>query len=505
MREVHPPRPTWGEWLDGVLGVLWPEWAAERTMHRATYQNAVRLGYRGARHSRLGKARPGGGRADYHAEGTFDRRDLVDRARQLERSSVIAESLLSRSAENVVGCGFRLQAGTNSPQWNKRAEALWTHWAADEADVRGLCSFDELLSLIYRSWLRDGDVGTILLADGSLQTVESDQISSPYGHVLQKRHVDGIDLDRRGRPVAYHVVDDPDPISPAVRYQAHTKVPADQILFLARRQRLGQTRGMSAFANIAWLLDQIDGNVEAVTVAARMAACFGLLLKKQGGMPNLPTGASSDGITRRKLTVEPGSVQEIDLKDEVVQVKPEQPTTNWPDFLVTLFRLAGLSFGLPLEVAFMDVSRANYSSIRAGLLQAWQGWRVNQAALKRFCAAVYRWKVINWIEQGLLPLRQDALAHTFIAPGWRWVDPAKEIGAFLAAIDAGFETHAGVAANMGKDGDELIEARGKEIEKFKAAGIPEVRSTLTRDPQPVPSRQGPQDEPDEQPKKKAAA
>lgn len=482
-------KETLGDWY----GYFNPDWRirklASEELERELLSSSL-TSYRGARHSRVGRSSPSEGRADYHLEATYDRRDLVDRARDLERNSVIAEGLLNRACENVVGPGFGLQAqaggegNASSKRWNADVEKRWQDWCLRQADVRGLSTFGELLSLTYRSWLRDGDVAAIKLADGSLQFIESDQIASQLGGFPTKGEIDGVVLDRRGKPTGFRVLKDPDPQWSTVRFgQEFDLVPAKDVLFLARRQRHGQTRGLSAFANIAWLLDQIDGQIEAVTIAARMAACVGLVIRREVKTTSgISTVADSAGNQRRLHTMEPGMIAEIGRNDDITPVDPRNPAQNFPDFLATLGRLVGLTFGLPLEVAFLDFSRTNYSSARAALLQAHQVWSIHQQMLARFCSDVYLWWLIREMRAGRIPIRRDAERHSWIKPGWKWVDPEKELKAQLGAVDAGIMTLGDIAMQQGRDFEELVTARKRELDLLDANGIPVVRSTLTRDP-----------------------
>jgi lambda family phage portal protein len=409
---------------------------------------------------------------------------MVEVARRLERDSVIAGSLLSRSVENIVGTGYRLQSqakgGERAKQWNAKAEGLWKDWSSNPSncDVRGLSTINDLLRLTCRARLRDGDQGTILLSDGKIQQAESDQIVSPSrASTPSKNMVDGVELDRRGRPQAFWVVDDPDPMLATVRFSnAITRIGRESFVFTARRERHGQTRGLPPLAKIAWLIEQIDGNIEAVTVASRMAACVGLVIQRKQRANGLPR--DEDG--RRKLKLQPGFVAELGLEDKVTQVQQTQPGTDWPDYLAALFRLAALEFGLPLEIGFLDVSRANYTNLRAACNQAKRTWSIEQQDLMLWESTIYRWKVLNWIRQGKLPERRDAFSHEWITDGWAWVDPEKEISAMLAGVDAGIDTKTRIARMKGLDLEEIAQKRSEEIKLFETLDIPEVNSKMTR-------------------------
>ena len=464
-----------------IMGTLSPQWRVDQA--KAEFVQEELSSFRNARHSRIsGRKIPQEGRADFHLEVGYDRRELVDRARQLERNSVLAEGMLSRATENVVGPGFRLKSHSKSDLWNKDVEEKWDKWCKTEADVRGLNTFGELQNLAYRSWLRDGDVGTIKLGDGKLQMIESDQIANPMGNIPQKDHIDGINLDPRGAPLSYLVVKDPDPQWASVRFgQEFVTVPAKDMIFLARRQRLGQTRGLSAFSNISWLLDQMDGMIEATTVKARMEACVGLVIQRQARASGLSSTVDSQGNSRRGMQLEPGMIAEVGQGDTVTSVNPSTSNQNFGDFIATLSRMVALSFGLPLEVAFLDFSRTNYSSARAALLQAHQIWELHQEMMSRYCSDVYVWWLMREIKAGRITARRDALKHSWVCPTWAWIDPDKELKAHLAAIDAGLDTHRRVARTQGRDFDQMQQERKEENDLKRKNDLPITRSPMTRD------------------------
>lgn len=476
--------PTWGEWLDGVIGVISPRWQAER----AAWREMARLSYRAATNSRLDRSVGTGGSADFHLEAGYERDKILQRARQLERDNAIASGILDRAVDNVISTGLTVQARTEDDKWNKTAEGLFAEWSS-ECEVRGLDCFGEVQRGVYRSLIRDGDVAAYKTGAGKLQLIEADLIAAPNGRRFENRMVDGVEMDDVGRPIRYHLIDETktETRNNAGRDQMMGSVSIDarDILFLARRKRIGQTRGEPAFAQSAWLFEQVDSHIEAVVVAARMAACFGVMVTRPGGFPGLSTIDGSDGLARKGFHLEPGMVKMLEPGEAVSTLSPTQPTQNFPDFLVTLGRLLGLPFGLPLELVFLDFSKTNYSSARASLLQAYRRFRVEQQRfIEHFLAPVWRWKIDGWIADGKLAARDNAHAHAWIPPGWQWVDPQAEAQGNMLAIDAGFRTVSEVVAETGRDFGEVLATRKRELEQMRAAGLPDVRSVLTRDPLP---------------------
>ena len=220
--------------------------------------------------------------------------------------------------------------------------------------------------------------------------------------------------------------------------------------------------------------------MEAVTIAARMAACFGVLITKAQPMTGMATGTDKASIERKKINLEPGMWQELRPGDGVAQIKAEQPTTNFSDFLIMLVRLVGIPFGLPVEL-FFDFSNANFSNHKAAMLQAQRAWGQLQDVVGRTYSRIYRWKITQWIESGALPPREDALEHDWVTPGWRWLDPTKEIQAAIAAIDAGLEAPSAIVAGQGTDFDKMLTRRAKDLKRI-GEDLPPIRGTFTRDP-----------------------
>lgn len=475
--------------LDAAIEAVSPKWAAERK----AWRNVSAYSYRGAAHGRTEAVKETTGSADYQLEQTHDRREMVDRARVLERDNVLASATLTCAIENIISSGIFPQATTDDPEWNAQAEALFAAQAA-KADVRGLMSFGEMQALVYRSCLRDGDVGTILIDAGAergkLQIVESDQIASKVGVIATQTEVDGIILDETTqRPTAYLVVaNDPNDRMTSSRRNLQTRktIPADSMVFLARRSRASQTRGLPIWAQTFWLFDQLDGYIEATTIAARMAACVGLVIT-QNSMTAAPSSLESvtgtNGNTYKQWSMEPGMIKRLQPGDSVTQIAPQQPVSMFDPFTDKIHRYIGAPLGLPLELVTRDFSKTNYSSARGALLQAYRTFQQHQSFfIEHWCKAIWRFWVRLWVEDGLLEDRPDRNAHEWIPPGWAWIDPTKEIQATMMAVEAGLDTLTDALRAQGRDFDTLVKRRQREREALEAAEIPDIRTTMTRDP-----------------------
>src|SRR4051794_24545810 len=122
--------------IDKAITYVSPKWGAERAAYRA--QGQIMASYSGAVPTRTATPWTASQQPQSRwALPYYDRMRMVDRARQLDRDNPIANGMLTRATENVIGEGFQLQCNSADPEWNKQAEALFDGWFPT-ADVNGL-------------------------------------------------------------------------------------------------------------------------------------------------------------------------------------------------------------------------------------------------------------------------------------------------------------------------------------------------------------------------------
>jgi len=118
-------------------------------------------------------------------------------------------------------------------------------------------------------------------------------------------------------------------------------------------------------------LEKLHGYIQAITVAAEVAACQSLYVKKnnpaaaQTGVLG-DTVTRTDGKTERWEEMQAGRVWYLEPDEELGQIKPEQPATTMPDYVRMLVRLIAVDLGLPLEAALMDFSQSTAYAGRTG-------------------------------------------------------------------------------------------------------------------------------------------
>lgn len=408
----------------------------------------------------------------------LDRRNRVRRSRRIDDVNILGSSMLDRTVDNVIGEGMILQATTTNKRFNKSVEAAWKDV---DLDVTGLRDLGELQRGWFRSYLRDGDIAALMTHAGVVQTIETDRIQSPDGS--DDNVVEGVRIDAAGKPITFYV------LVMDGRERRYVSRSASDIAYLAHNDRMGHrdVRGIPVMAQLGWLLEQVDGTIESVVMAHRMSAMFGLIHKRKDPHASFnaisSTSTNADGNSQKTMTLEPAMYQWIGEGEDVVQVKPEHPTTSFSDFMRMLVRFGGMKLGLPLELALMDFSQTNYSSARASMEQAYRRFRIHQKRFARqMVSPIYRWWLINAIEDGVIRnAPPDPFGHSWMGQPWPYLDPQKEAEAALVATDGGLSTLTMELAKRGMDFDEWLQKRSEEVAAIEASGVDVSKSSKTRD------------------------
>ena len=150
--------------------------------------------------------------------------------------------------------------------------------------------------------------------------------------------------------------------------------------------------------------------------------------------------------------------------------------TAFDSFVKAILRK--ISAGLDVSYASLtgDLTQVNYSSIRAGLLAERDVWRTLQGwMIDHFLRRVYR----SWLRWALtsgalvLPSRNVSrwTEHRWQPRGWQWVDPLKDIQAALAAVQGGLDSRTRIAAEQGRDFEEILQDLAREKQLTEEYGI----------------------------------
>lgn len=170
-----------------------------------------------------------------------NRIELMWDARSLERDSPLIAGILKRLSQYTVGkLVYRSETG------DPRVDAMYNKYFSDwekTADFTGRMRFREMVEILFRSAIRDGDHGfNIVESDDrstiKLQCIEADRIGSPNETRLDEGYIAGVHLEN-GRPTAYDIYKR----TVNTMYVKDKEVPAHLFIHYYRNRRADEYRG----------------------------------------------------------------------------------------------------------------------------------------------------------------------------------------------------------------------------------------------------------------------
>lgn len=470
--------------LDKAIAWLSPKWGAARAEYRSYYDIA--------RQDRFGAGWNPPHNATPEMTDASSRSLVRARTRDLERNGDVTEGVIDAMVRNVVGMGFGLEAEVESSRGrpldaiNDRIEELWTDWAkAEHCDITGGSDFNEILDMVCRREEVDGEIFIVRTSGDwgvlplKLQLVEPDFLAEDVFQHGENFVYGGVEVDKYMRAVAYHFRVEQNPF---MRGATPVRVTADRVVHLFSKKRPTQTRGMPDMVVSAERSRNVQEYIASELESARTAAGHTGIVKK-----DLGSGAPSIG---RQQTDSKGNIIE-QLKtnaihylrpgEDIVFPQPGRPNVNAPGFVSMILRLIGMSRGLSYETVTRDLSQVNYSSMRGGQLEDQKTFRKKQRKLvRKFCDRVYEWFLEEAVLSGKLLLpgffsdekaRKRYSKHKWTLPGWKWVDPVKEVSAIEKQLSLGLTTLSEVCGEQGRDWWEQLRRRKREIEACEELGM----------------------------------
>jgi lambda family phage portal protein len=430
---------------------------------------------------------------------------LRARARELVLNNATAARVPALFSENVIGKdGITLQARVKNSRGdfheanNTKIEDAWDRWCeADTASADGQRCWTETETLVTETECVDGEV-LIRLLDGfdnefgfTTELIDVDQLDWTY-NVFPAAGVNevrmGVELNQWRRPVAYHIL------------TAHLgegkgwkreRVPAEQIIHLFIQRRVAQTRGVTWFAPVIVDLNNLGMYREAELIAARTAAAkMGFLQQK---MPEAGEGAletDEKGNLKQpyiQWDADPGVIEQLPGGWEFQGWDPTHPTTAFAEFDKAILR----SIATGLRVSYLslssDLSDTSFGSGRIGMLAE---RAVYQAMQQRFIKKVEQRVYRRWLRNALLSgaVQLDSFdAKRYEGVMWHprtfpWIDPQKDIEAKGKEVAMGFNSLTRIAAEQGRDLEDVFREREEEIKLAEKYNVPlalDLRPLLT--------------------------
>jgi lambda family phage portal protein len=416
---------------------------------------------------------------------------LLARSRELVVTNGYAANACEAFASNLVGDGIKPSSLIEDPALRDQVQRLWLAWT-DEADADGLTDFYGLQAMVAREMFVAGECFVRLrprrAEDGLLVPIQLQLLQSemlPFEKTEAAANGNrircGIEFDAIGRRVAYHFRrrHPGDSTDQGIITPETVRVPAEDVLHIYRPIDAGQIRGLPHVAPAMvrlFLLDQYD---DAELDRKKTAAMFAGFITKTAPEEQLMGEIEATDDSGATVSLEPGTLQVLLPGEDVKFSSPADVGGGYEAFQYRTLLSVSASLGLPYHLVTGDVRQANYSSLRAELVEFRR--RVEQlqhgVIAHQLCRPVWA----RWLEtavlSGALDLPDFARSPAryrpvnWIPPRWDWVDPLKDIQAQVLAMEAGIISRRKVVEATGYDVEEIDRENAADAKRAGDMGL----------------------------------
>jgi lambda family phage portal protein len=400
------------------------------------------------------------------------------RARHLAINNPYVTSAREGFVAAVIGEGIKL---SSLAEGEAKAEvmALWSAWQ-EVADSDGMSDFYGMQAIIAGELFDAGEcfirIRQRRKSDGlpvpmQLEIIPSEMVPVNYNRASSSgaRIESGIEFDALNRRVAYWVL----PAMPGAlgwtlgqSSGLPNRIPAEEIIHVMIPRRGRQCRGVPYGVSAVTTLAMLDLYDDAELERKRTAALFaGFITHPTGEGEDGPlgagTGPGAGGAHQEPINLEPGALIDLLPGEGIEFSKPSDMGSGYEDFQFrTLTRIcAGLN--VPYPIVTGDLRRANYGSMRAGLVEFRR--RVHtiqrQVFVFQLCRPVFNAVIDRGVLSGALSVQPRIYlidpslwrAAKWIPPKEDWIDPLKDLQAEKLAVDSGFKSRSDVIEAEGHD------------------------------------------------------
>lgn len=430
-------------------------------------------------HKRQIEAAYGGRRAAFgprhfgsHGPETLAAAPLVrSRARHSYANNGYIRNAVNAIVAEAVGAGIEGNSGHPDPD---TAALIDTAFFTADLDAEGRTDFRGMTAAAVLAEIVDGeaffvaehrDSGTVWRQIPAEFVDESDTRELANGYVVA-----GVEFTNDGTRRAYHIR----PQRPTDLYPVTAesiRVPAEDVLHIYRQLGPGQVRGISQLAPILLTVNELDQALDAMLVGLKTSAMFAGFVTDMTNMGGAGE-AFPDGLA--DISLEPGVVRVLPGGTDIKFSAPDQARESIAFAKLTLGQIAA-GLGVPQHLVDGDLTQANYSSLRAGLLpfRAKVEQYVYHTLVPQFLNPIFRRFVTDAYLAGRLdvPDLSAALKAEWLPPRPMQVDPQKDMAAAREALAMGLISRRQAVAAMGWNVAELDQEIADDRARETALGL----------------------------------
>ncbi|OCC06456.1 phage portal protein [Labrys sp. WJW] len=404
--------------------------------------------------------------------------NLAGKAQALYLTNPLVLNGVENLIAEMIGPGIRPAPIHDDPEVRAEALGRWDRYAP-RFDFEGLSDAYGFQTRLMRSVILTGDgfaVRKLGSPDLRWHLLDSAQVDRTLTRELPDGNsiVQGVEFNAAGHRVAYWI--SPRPAATIFESWAQpVRVDAAEVLHVFKPLLPGQVRGISWASSVVGTAAELTKLMEALVMAANVSSMFVGAITTETDFAGPDDDPIGDASTP---SLEPGTMLRLKGGQRVTFSSPQQLNAA-VDILRAEVRAIGAGLGVPAFLVDGDLSTANYSSLRAGLIPL---RRKNEAFIygtlvPQFLNAVWSaWSLIEELEGRPTPRTCE-----WIAPAAWQVDPQKAVDADVAEIDAGLASRREKVAARGWSVEQIDDERAADAAREKELGLSKPAPAAPKD------------------------
>ena len=335
------------------------------------------------------------------------------------------------------------------------------------------------------------------------KAVSPKRVDTP-GHGMGNRFLRaGVEVDRYGRAVAYHICEDDFPFSGSGRWE---RIPRElptgrpAMLHIFEPVEDGQTRGANQFYSVMERLKMLDSlqatQLQSAIVKAMYAATIESDLDTEKAFEYIagaPQGQKDNPLINildkfstwydtNSVTLGGVKIPHLFPGDDLKLQTAQDSDNGFSALEQALLRYIAAGLGVSYEQLSRDYSKVSYSSARASANESWRYFM----GRRKFIASRLATQMFScWLEEALLRgiIRPPRARFDFYQARSAWsraewigagrmaIDGLKEVQESVMRIEAGLSTYEKELALMGEDYQDIFRQQVRESAERQKAGL----------------------------------
>ncbi len=432
----------------------------------------------------------------------LNEKDILKRARKAKYDPVIKAFLRVMKANVVGDTGFTLQSKVScfdsetNAKINLKIENDWYKYTKKEFELTGRYNLIDFCSIALVNLLAEGEI-LVRMYDSGEYGLKFQIL--PYKCLDYNKNetniFNGVEVNGNLEPIAYWITND---------YELATgkRIPSEEVIHITLNDDPTNYRGVSAFAPVLTLLEDINTYQNAEINAAIAEATQALVYKsgptakpfdgfgkpedEANFKPNSGDGDSNtnpalDALVENYLPKGELGIAALPYDVNIEKVGGSHPNSAGPEFQKMFYKKLAAGLGVSYITLMMDLDASTYSGGRqTALIERPTYKHFRKLLIDKLVERMYEVWLSKYINQNKKEFKKvdgsykAYFDYEFNNVGFEYINPKDEVEAQSLARKEGFTTMTEILSERGKDLEDILKTIKRERELVESYGLTDV-------------------------------